>query len=144
MTRQSEPHRDLRQAMWCGFRNRCPKCGEGKLFRAFLKPVPACTQCGEAYDGLHRVDDFATYVVMFIVGHLVVPLFLFTDRDVLWPIWIHMVLWPGLVLLLSLVLIQPVKGALIAQQWAMRLHGFGPDETEAGNPTKIAAPTHHA
>jgi uncharacterized protein (DUF983 family) len=119
--------RDWRQAMSRGFRNRCPNCGEGKLFRAFLKPTASCASCGEGYEDKHRVDDFASYVVIFIVGHLVVPLFLFADRDVLWPLWVHMALWPGLVLVLSLLLIQPVKGALIAQQWAMRLHGFDPE-----------------
>ncbi len=132
--------RDWKQAMKRGFVGRCPQCGEGKLFRAFLKPTASCEHCGEAYDGLHRVDDFATYVVIFIVGHLVVPLFLFTDRDVLWPMWIHMILWPGLVLLLSVLLIQPVKGALIAQQWAMRLHGFDPDGDIHDAPLAKAAP----
>ena len=29
--------RDLWTAMKRGFRCRCPRCGEGKLFRAFLK-----------------------------------------------------------------------------------------------------------
>ena len=29
--------RDLWTAMKRGFRGRCPRCGEGKLFRAFLK-----------------------------------------------------------------------------------------------------------
>jgi uncharacterized protein (DUF983 family) len=119
--------RPWRQAMLRGFKGRCPQCGEGKLFRAFLKPTVACEVCAEAYEGLHRADDFPAYVVIFIVGHLVVPMFIFSDRDVLWPMWVHMTLWPSLVLALSLLLLQPVKGALIAQQWAMRLHGFDPN-----------------
>ena len=34
---KAPPKRDLKQAMWRGFRCRCPNCGEGKLFRAYLK-----------------------------------------------------------------------------------------------------------
>jgi uncharacterized protein (DUF983 family) len=102
--------RNWRQAMGRGFRGKCPHCGEGRLFRAFLKPSTGCERCGEVYEGKHRVDDFAAYVVIFIVGHVTVPL-----------------LWPSLVVGLTLLLIQPVKGALIGQQWAMRLHGFDPE-----------------
>ena len=33
----SAEKRDVWTAMKRGFRGRCPRCGEGKLFRAFLK-----------------------------------------------------------------------------------------------------------
>ena len=39
--------RDVAQAMWRGFRGRCPACGEGRLFRAFLKVNESCSECGE-------------------------------------------------------------------------------------------------
>jgi uncharacterized protein (DUF983 family) len=122
--------RPIRLSMKRGFGNRCPHCGEGKLFGRFLKPVIACSHCGEAIEGRHRADDFPAYVVIFIVGHALLPLFLFVDPEVHWPIWIHMTLWPILVLLSSLLLIQPVKGALIALQWSRRMHGFDPNGGE--------------
>ena len=37
----------------------------------------------------------------------------------------HMWTWPVLTILLSLLLMQPVKGAVIGLQWALRMHGFG-------------------
>ena len=40
------------------------------------------------------------------------------------PIWINLTLWPGLVLALSLTLLPRIKGALVALQWALRMHGF--------------------
>jgi uncharacterized protein (DUF983 family) len=125
--------RNWRQAMKRGFSGKCPHCGEGKLFRAFLKPVTACQACGEAFAEKHRADDLPAYIVIFIVGHLTIPLFLYADSDVHWPIWLHMAIWPSLVLVLTLLLLQPVKGALIAQQWAMRLHGFDPESEETGS-----------
>jgi uncharacterized protein (DUF983 family) len=122
----SESERPVWPSMKRGFLNRCPHCGEGKLFGRFLKPVTHCATCGEAFDGLHRADDFPAYVVIFVVGHALLPLFLFADPDVLWPLWVHMTLWPSLVVVASLGLIQPVKGALIALQWSRRMHGFDP------------------
>ncbi len=61
-----------------------------------------------------------------IVGHIVVPLFLLFERSANWPDWVHMVIWLSVTSLLTMALIQPVKGATIAYQWALRLHGFDP------------------
>ena len=38
--------------------------------------------------------------------------------------WVHAVLWLPLTLVLALALIQPVKGAVIALQWRVGMHGF--------------------
>jgi uncharacterized protein (DUF983 family) len=43
-----------------------------------------------------------------------------------WPLWVNFVVWLPLTLFLTLALMQPVKGAIIAMQWALRLHGFDP------------------
>ncbi len=40
--KSAHPKRPLGQAMWRGFKSRCPHCGEGRLFRAFVKPVDKC------------------------------------------------------------------------------------------------------
>ncbi|MFN5521571.1 MAG: hypothetical protein ACK5AT_04560, partial [Bradyrhizobium sp.] len=39
--------RDVWTAMKRGLRGRCPRCGEGRLFRAFLKVADACDRCGQ-------------------------------------------------------------------------------------------------
>ena len=109
--------------MWRGFRCRCPNCGEGKLFRAFLKVADRCTVCGEDYTH-QRADDFPAYLVIIIVGHIVVPLVLEVEIHFAPPYWVHAVLWVPLTLGLSLALIQPVKGAVVALQWSLGMHGF--------------------
>ena len=58
-----------------GLRGRCPKCGEGRLFRAFLKVADNCPACGEEFHH-HRADDFPAYLVIVIVGHIVVAMVL--------------------------------------------------------------------
>ena len=121
---EAHDHRDIRSAMLRGFLTRCPRCGRGRLFRAFLKPVDRCTVCGEA---LHhqRADDAPAYFVILIVGHIVVPLVLSLELTLHPPYWVHLVLWLPLTLALALGLIQPIKGAIIGLQWANRMHGFG-------------------
>ena len=64
--------RDVWTAMKRGFRCRCPRCGEGKLFRAFLKVDDHCSECGLDFTP-HRADDLPAYLVIVIVGHIVVP-----------------------------------------------------------------------
>lgn len=116
--------RSWRQAVGFGMRGRCPHCGKGKLFRAFVKPVDTCESCGEA---LHhqRADDLPPYIVITIVGHVVVTGLLLSERFTDWPMWYHMVIWSLACVVLSLVLMQPVKGGVIGLQWALRMHGFG-------------------
>jgi uncharacterized protein (DUF983 family) len=116
--------RDVVQAMKRGLFCRCPNCGDGKLFRAFLKSVDNCAVCGEDYTH-HRADDLPAYLTILIVGHIVVGGFMFTDMA--WPMsdWVHLAIWSPLTLVLALALIQPIKGSVIGLQWAVRMHGFG-------------------
>ncbi|MDP3601426.1 MAG: DUF983 domain-containing protein [Bosea sp. (in: a-proteobacteria)] len=123
--------RDWRRAIGNGLRGRCPHCGQGRLFMGFLKPVDVCEACGEA---LHhqRADDLPPYVVITIVGHVVVGGLLLAEKYADWSMGLHMAIWPALTVLLSLLLMQPVKGGVIGLQWALRMHGFGgrPDTPE--------------
>jgi uncharacterized protein (DUF983 family) len=114
---------NARQAMTRGARGRCPHCGEGKLFRAFLKVADRCNNCSEELHH-HRADDFPAYLVIIIVGHIVVPLMLAVEIHYAPAYWISMTLWPALTGALSLALLQPVKGAVVGLQWAMGMHGF--------------------
>ncbi len=55
------PARPLWEAMKRGFLGRCPHCGEGKLFRAFVKTADHCSNCGEEFSH-HRADDLPAYL----------------------------------------------------------------------------------
>ena len=126
--------RDVFAAMRRGFRGRCPRCGEGKLFRAFLKTADNCAQCGLDFTP-HRADDLPAYLVIVIVGHIVVPLALSIETNFSPPVWMQLATYLPLTLILSLALLQPVKGAVVGFQWALRMHGFdenAPDEMSPG------------
>jgi uncharacterized protein (DUF983 family) len=98
------------------------------MFGRYLKVNPHCASCGEDLSH-HRADDLPAYIVLFIVGHVVIGTLMSTDAEGLWPLWIHMIIWPLMTFILSLALLQPVKGAVVGLQWALRMHGFGGDET---------------
>jgi len=124
--------RNFKLALTRGLLGRCPHCGKGKLFGRFLKVNKACPDCGEE---LHhqRADDAPAYFVILIVGHIVVPLALMVENAFRPPHWVAFSIWIPLTLVLSLWLLQPVKGAIIGWQWSHRMHGFDPahrDETD--------------
>lgn len=126
-TAETGPARPLAASIMRGLRGRCPACGEGKLFRAFLKPVDHCANCGEA---LHhqRADDLPPYLSIFIVGHIVVGGYMFGERIVDLNSWQHLAFWVPVTLILTLLMMQPLKGGVIGLQWALRMHGFGGEE----------------
>jgi uncharacterized protein (DUF983 family) len=119
--------RSRTQALLRGMRCRCPACGDGRLFRSFAKSSDQCPACGENLHH-HRADDFPAYLVIFIVGHLVVGAYLATEMVVQWTPYQHMALWMPVTLILSVALLQPLKGAVVGLQWAMRMHGFSEAE----------------
>ena len=121
--------RDLWTAMKRGFRGRCPRCGEGKLFRAFLKTADSCAHCGQDFSA-HRADDLPAYLVIVIVGHIVVPSALFIETNYSPPVPLQLAVYLPFTFLASLALLQPVKGTVVALQWALRMHGFDENPPE--------------
>jgi len=122
---KSQPaKRDVWRSLRRGLAGHCPACGRGKIFRAYLKVNDACPACGEELFH-HRADDAPPYFTILIVGHLVGAMMLLTEEfapDL--PLALHALVWPSLTLALSLFLLPVVKGALVAYQWALRMHGF--------------------
>jgi uncharacterized protein (DUF983 family) len=121
--------RDVWTAIKRGFRGRCPRCGEGKLFRAFLKVDNNCPACGLDFTP-NRADDLPAYLVIVIVGHIVVPTALIIETDYSPPVGLQLAIYLPVTLVASLALLQPVKGAVVGMQWALRMHGFDEQNPE--------------
>ena len=120
--------RALMPAIKRGLLGQCPHCGEGKLFRAYVKPVDNCSVCAQDFTA-QRADDLPAYLVIFLVGHITVGGFMATEMLTEWPGWMHLALWVPATIILSLILLQPIKGGVIALQWANYMHGFGSEDT---------------
>lgn len=115
--------RPVGASMWRGFCSSCPSCGAPGLFRAYLKPVDNCGHCGE--DMSHqRADDAPPYFTMVIVGHLIAPFMVAMAMSTELSNVTQLMIWLPLVLIMTLALLQPIKGATIALQWALFMHGF--------------------
>lgn len=115
--------RPLMRSIARGLACRCPHCGKGRLFAGFLKVADSCTVCGEEYHH-HRADDLPAYLVIFIVGHIVVGGFMGVERLYALSTWQHLAIWTPMTLAATIGLLQPVKGAVVGLQWALRMHGF--------------------
>jgi uncharacterized protein (DUF983 family) len=123
MARANDTAPALLPAIRRGFLGRCPRCARGKLFCRFLEVAEACDMCGTAFHH-HRADDVPPYLVIFLVGHIVGYGILKAETGYDVPLWLHFAVWPALAILLALVLLQPVKGVVIALQYALGMHGF--------------------
>ena len=69
-----------------GLLHRCPNCGQGRLYRAYLKVVDACESCGQEL-GKYRADDGPAYFTILLVGHLVVAPMLILSFIWKAPLW---------------------------------------------------------
>ena len=110
-------------AMVRGFFRKCPSCGTGNLFYAFLKVANRCPDCHEELHH-HRADDAPPYFTIFILGHILVPGVLVVEKIWRPEIWVHLSIWFPLTIILSIWLLPRLKGATLALQWALYMHGF--------------------
>ena len=111
------------EALLKGFRGYCPACGKGHMFRAYLKVVDECPHCGEELHH-HRADDFPAYLVIVITGHILVPIVLAVETAFAPPMLLSIPLWLTVAAAMCTGLLQPVKGAVVALQWHLGMHGF--------------------
>lgn len=121
----TQPLHSLMTDLRRGLLGRCPCCGDGRMFRAFLKVRDRCDICGEELFH-HRADDFPAYIVILIVGHLLVPTALLVEARFAPSYWVHLALWLPITLGLTVGLLRPVKGVVVALQWRVGMHGFEP------------------
>ncbi len=116
--------RSVPTAMARGALHRCPACGEGHLYRAYLKVADSCAACGEDLFH-HRADDAPPYLTILVMGHLILAAVVGIDLAYQWPLWLHALVWLPVTVLACLAFLPTAKGALIGLQWALRMHGFG-------------------
>ena len=107
-----------------GLACKCPRCGRGPLFDGFLTVAERCKACGADLRKADSGDGPAVFII-FILGAVVVPLALLLEARVEPPYWVHLVLWPPVILGGSVALLRPFKGVLIALQYHHRASDSG-------------------
>jgi uncharacterized protein (DUF983 family) len=121
---EDQAERHLGQALRNGLRCRCPRCGQGKLYRRYLKLVDRCDSCGLDLSAA-RADDLPAYIAITIVGHILVLglLHFQSDSGFIEP-WVYLLGMCVAAVGLPLLLLPSIKGAVVAMQWSQRMHGF--------------------
>lgn len=115
----------LKVAMLRGARGKCPRCEGAALFPRYLKPEPLCPSCGQDWTH-HQADDFPPYVAIFVAGHVLAPVMIGLSIAQVLPIWAEIAVMLTLAAAMLFALLQPAKGAIIALQWWIGMHGFQP------------------
>ncbi|MBN9309763.1 DUF983 domain-containing protein [Devosia sp.] len=120
--------RSLWKAVGNGIACRCPNCGKGKLFRAYLKLNQTCANCGLDLSSA-RADDFPPYIAIFIVGHVLVGWMLHAEMSGPSDPMLYVLTMIPAAILLPLVMLPSIKGAVVGLQWANYMYGFDPART---------------
>jgi len=122
-----------KRAVWPALRNgtacKCPKCGKGNLFRAYLKVNDVCPNCGEELFH-HRADDAPPYIAIVIVGHIIIFAMLHMEMVYRVPPITYLYTMVPLGIVLPLLMLPSIKGFIVGLQWANRMHGFDPRNRE--------------
>ena len=128
--------RQVMPAILNGLRCRCPKCGEGKVFRAYLKVSDQCPVCGEELHH-HKADDMPPYISIVILGHVLVGLMLHMQMNMDVQPYVYLFTMVPLAIFLPLIMLPSIKGAVVALQWANYMHGFDPSHRDPAAPDEI-------
>jgi uncharacterized protein (DUF983 family) len=102
-----------------GLRGRCPRCGQGHLFKGFLTIRPRCEACGLDYAFADPADGPAFFVICFACVPSV-ALAVWIETVFTPPFWVHLLISLPFLLLTCILPLRPLKGWLVASQYIYR------------------------
>jgi uncharacterized protein (DUF983 family) len=105
---------------------KCPRCGEGALYRNGLGLREKCSRCGLSYEGLGQGDGPAALVIL-VAGVAVLGAALSVEFAYQPPYWVHAALWIPLCLIVCLGGLRLIKSWLIAETFR---HAAGDGQTD--------------
>ena len=106
-----------------GLTFKCPNCGKGKLYSGYLKIAGNCGNCGVKLGELDPGDGPAVFVT-FILGVLIVPLALWLEVSMAPPTWVHLAVWPPVILVLAMLMLRLMKAILVAYHFQNLRHEY--------------------
>jgi uncharacterized protein (DUF983 family) len=105
-------------------RCRCPRCGKGKLFIGVLTMRDCCPICDLDLRA-HDTGDGPTVGVILVLGAIVVTMAFWVEFHFSPPLWVHAVLWPVVTFPAAILMMRPMKAALVALQYQHRKTEMG-------------------
>lgn len=107
-----------------GLHGLCPQCGEGKMFRRWLKVQDRCPNCGLDYDFAAPDDGPAFFSLCFIAFPLLF-LVVWFEVAINPPWWMHVIVSVPMMVIPCLAVLQPIKGWLVASQYVNKAQEAG-------------------
>ena len=99
---------------------RCPRCGEGKLFKDMLTIVDSCSECGLVLKH-HDAADAPTFFALCIIGVLVTAAAALVEINFQPALWVHAALWIPFTLIGSIVCLRVFKTLFITVEQRLAL-----------------------
>jgi uncharacterized protein (DUF983 family) len=106
----------LTEAILRGLACKCPRCGQGKLFKGFLDVAPACETCGLDYGFTDAGDGPAIFIIL-LAGFIVVFIALIIEVKYEPPYWLEALISVPMVLAATLLPLRSTKSLLISLQY---------------------------
>lgn len=98
----------------------CPGCGKHKLFKSYITQVPQCIGCKIEWKSF-QAHDGPAWLTIFLVGHILAPIMIFTEMNADWSQWISAMIWSSAALILSFLLLSPIKALFMTIMWRNKL-----------------------
>jgi uncharacterized protein (DUF983 family) len=99
-----------------GVAGKCPRCGRGRLFNGYLTVAKQCSSCGLDFS-FADAGDGATWFVMLFACVVGVGSILGIEIAYSPAWWVHVLIAIPALVIAPLLLLRPVKGMLLSQQW---------------------------
>ncbi|MFO1034436.1 MAG: DUF983 domain-containing protein [Hyphomicrobiales bacterium] len=104
-----------------GLAGTCPRCGRGRFFSGYLTVGKRCSACGLDYSFADNGDG-AAWFVMLIACVLGVGSMLGVEIAYQPAWWVHVLVAIPVLIIIPALLLRPMKGVLLAQQWKTNAH----------------------
>ena len=97
----------------------CPRCAKGELFKGPFSIAKKCNNCGLDFSRYAAGDGPASFMI-FIYGALIVPLAFLLESLIAPPLWVHVIVWGGVMLVATLLSLRPLKAGMVALQFRLQ------------------------
>jgi uncharacterized protein (DUF983 family) len=118
-----DTHPDV-SPFYAGLHCRCPRCGEGPLYDGLLQVAERCEICGLDLRKADSGDGPAVFIIL-ILGAVVVLFALLLESWGEPPIWVHLAIWPVVIIAGAIAMLRPAKALLIALQFKNKAEDTG-------------------
>lgn len=106
----------LRWILRCGWRGRCPRCGQGTLFAGWMTLAKACDHCGLDY-GFAQTDDGPAFFALCLTALPLTFVAVWIEVAFEPPWWVHALTSVPILVGGCLGSLRPFKGWLLVSQW---------------------------